>query len=76
MFGAVAAGKTAGGFDTIQEAAAVMAKVKDHTYKPEPSNVDAYKKLYAEYRTLHDYFGRGANDVMKRLKEIRKEVRG
>jgi L-ribulokinase len=76
MFGAVAAGRKAGGFDTIQEAAAVMAKVKDRTYKPVPLNAGTYKKLYAEYRILHDYFGRGANDVMKRLKDIRKEVRG
>jgi len=76
MFGAVAAGKKAGGFDTIQEAAAVMAKVKDYSYKPIPTNADAYKKLYAEYRLLHDYFGRGANDVMKRLKDIKREVRG
>lgn len=76
MFGAVAAGKKAGGFDTIQEAAKVMAKVKDHTYKPVTVNAESYKKLYAEYRILHDYFGRGANDVMKRLKDIKKEVRG
>ena len=33
-----------------------------------PANVAAYDELYAEYRTLHDYFGRGANDVMHRLK--------
>jgi L-ribulokinase len=76
MFGALAAGKAAGGYDTIQDAAAVMAKVKDYTYKPIAANVTAYKKLYAEYKILHDYFGRGANDVMKRLKDIRKEVRG
>ncbi len=76
MFGAVAAGKSAGGFDTIQEAAKVMAKVKNYTYKPVAGNVQAYEKLFAEYRLLHDYFGRGANDVMKRLKLIRKEVRG
>jgi L-ribulokinase len=76
MFGAVAAGKRNGGFDTIQEAAKAMAKVKDYTYKPITANVAAYKKLYAEYKTLHDYFGRGANDVMKRLKDIKKEVRG
>ena len=25
--------------------------------------------------TLHDYFGRGANDVMKRLKALKAEVR-
>ena len=29
---------------------------------------------YAEYRELHDYFGRGANDVMKRLKARRREA--
>ena len=28
----------------------------------------------AEYLALHDYFGRGANDVMKRLKQVRGEV--
>ena len=76
MFGAVAAGKKAGGYDNIQEAAAVMAKVKDYSYKPIATNAAAYQKLYAEYRILHDYFGRGANDVMKRLKSIKKEVRG
>ncbi len=76
MFGAVAAGKAAGGFDTIMEAAAVMAKVKDHTYRPVRENVALYDKLFAEYRILHDYFGRGANDVMKRLKLLRKELKG
>jgi L-ribulokinase len=76
MFGAVAAGKKAGGFDTIQQAADVMAKVKPITYKPIPGNSDIYKKLYAEYKILHDYFGRGSNDVMKRLKDIKKEVKG
>ena len=76
LFGALAAGKDAGGFDTVQEAAAVMAKVKDYTYKPVKENVEIYDRLFAEYRVLHDYFGRGANDVMKRLKAIRKEVKG
>jgi len=74
MFGAVAAGKDKGGFDTIQDAAVVMAKLKDIVYKPNPANVETYNKLYAEYKILHDYFGRGANDVMKRLKEIKKGV--
>jgi len=76
MFGAVAAGRTAGGFDTIREAAAVMAKVRDYTYKPFSENAEAYDRLFADYRILHDYFGRGTNDVMKRLKLIKKEVRG
>jgi len=75
MFGAVAAGRAAGGFDTIQEAAAVMAKVKDHTYRPVAENARTYNRLFAEYRIVHDYFGRGANDIMKRLKQIKKESR-
>jgi L-ribulokinase len=76
MFGAVAAGRKAGGFDTIQEAAEVMAKVKDYTYKPVNENAEVYNKIFAEYRIMHDYFGRGGNDIMKRLKTIKKEVRG
>ena len=42
-------------------------------YRPCPKNSAMYEKLYAEYRRLHDYFGRGGNDVMKRLKGIRRE---
>ncbi len=68
MFGALAAGSAAGGFDNIVDCAKVMSKVKDKTYKPNPENVKLYDKLYAEYKLLHDYFGRGGNDVMKRLK--------
>jgi len=71
MFGAVAAGKAKGGYDSIFEAAKHMAKVKEEYYKPNPENVKIYKKLYEEYKILHDYFGRGANDVMKRLKKIK-----
>ncbi|HHW48557.1 MAG TPA: ribulokinase, partial [Clostridiaceae bacterium] len=75
MFGAVAAGKEKGGYDSIVEAAKYMAKVKDKVYKPDSQNVEVYDKLYAEYKLLHDYFGRGGNDVMKRLKNIKKEAR-
>lgn len=75
MFGAVAAGKENGGYDTIVEAAKYMSKVKDYYYKPIPENVEVYNKLYAEYKTLHDYFGRGSNDVMKRLKKIKAEAK-
>ncbi|MHB8131504.1 MAG: ribulokinase [Mobilitalea sp.] len=74
MFGAVAAGKEKGGYESIFEAAKVMGKVKDEVYIPIPENVAVYKKLYAEYKILHDYFGRGENDVMKRLKAIKAEA--
>jgi len=70
MHAAVAAGRAAGGYDTIQEAAAAMAGVRDKTYRPDPAAHAVYEKLFAEYDALHDYFGRGTNDVMKRLKAI------
>ncbi len=74
MHGAVAAGKAAGGYDTIVEAAKHMARMRSEAYAPIPANQKVYDQLYAEYVTLHDYFGRGANDVMKRLKEMRARI--
>jgi L-ribulokinase len=76
MFGAVAAGRERGGYDTIFEAAEEMGRVLDKVYKPIEENVALYDKLYKEYEILHDYFGRGANDAMKRLKAIKKEQAG
>lgn len=74
MFGAVAAGAERGGYATITEAAAKMGRVKEETYKPIPENVATYDALFAEYTKLYDYFGRGENDVMKRLKKIKAEA--
>ncbi|MBP1977834.1 ribulokinase [Cohnella thailandensis] len=74
MFGAVAAGSAKGGYDSVVDAAKAMARVREETFKPIPENVAIYERLYQEYRTLHDYFGRGANDVMKRLKALKDEV--
>jgi L-ribulokinase len=71
MFGAVAAGAEQGGFASIVEAAEKIARVREESFKPIPENVAVYDKLYREYSKLHDYFGRGENDVMKRLKEIK-----
>lgn len=75
MFAAVAAGKEKGGYPSIVEAAKHMSKVREEYYKPIPENVEIYNKLYAEYKILHDYFGRGANDAMKRLKKIKTEAK-
>ena len=49
-----------------------MGRVDRAVYTPDPGRAAAYDELYAEYRTLHDYFGRGANDVMHRLKARRR----
>ena len=75
IFAAAAAGKETGGYDSIAEASDHMGKLKDLIYRPNSHNAKVYDKLYAEYERLHDYFGRGENDVMKRLKEIKKSVK-
>lgn len=74
MFGAVAAGAAKGGYDSIVDAASHMAQIREETFKPIAENVTVYNKLYEEYNTLHDYYGRGANDVMKRLKAIKEQA--
>lgn len=72
MHGAVAAGKAAGGYADIFAAAQTMGGLKDEVYQPIPAHVAVYDKLYADYSTLYSYFGRGENDVMKRLRALRR----
>lgn len=74
IFASVAAGRVRGGYDDVFEASRKMGKLKDTVYMPIPQNVEIYNELYAEYEILHDYFGKGGNDVMKRLKQIKKGV--
>ena len=74
ILAAAVAGKEVGGYATIADAAAAMSKVRADSYKPDPAAAATYDRLYAEYKTLHDYFGRGANGVMKRLKEIKEQA--
>jgi len=70
----VAAGSARGGYDSVVDAAKAMARVREESFRPIPANVAVYERLYQEYRRLHDYFGRGGNDVMKRLKALKDEV--
>jgi L-ribulokinase len=74
MFGAVAAGAELGGFDSIAEASRQMARLGDEHYVPNPANKAVYDELYAEYVRLHDLFGRGGNDAMKRLRAFQRAV--
>ncbi len=67
MHAAVAAGI----YSDIQAAAEQMGKLKAEVVRPIPRNQATYDQLFQEYKTLYDYFGRGANDVMKRLKAIK-----
>ena len=70
MHAAVAAGK----YPDIRAAAAAMGSEPGAVYKPIPKNVAAYDELFREYRDLHDYFGRGTNEVMHRLKAIQRKA--
>jgi L-ribulokinase len=49
-----------------------MGRSSRGVYQPVPEQAAAYDALFAEYKTLHDYFGRGANEVMHRLKAIKR----
>jgi len=48
-----------------------MGGLTDDVYRPDALNHAVYDQLYAEYKQLHDWFGRGGNDAMKRLKAIK-----
>ncbi len=71
---AIHAAVAAGAYPSIREAAEVMGKSNRGVYQPNEERARQYDRLYAEYELLHDYFGRGANDVMKRLKAFKREV--
>ncbi|MBF4600347.1 ribulokinase [Frigoribacterium sp. VKM Ac-1396] len=71
---AIHAAVAAGAYPDIRSAAEAMGSVDRATYTPDEANADAYDALYAEYLLLHDWFGRGGNDVMHRLRAIRREA--
>lgn len=78
IFAAVAAGKKAGGYDSINEAQKVMTGI-GKVYQPNQKNHEVYKKLYKLYKQLHDAFGTKEwsgkmYNVMKDLLSIRNEV--
>lgn len=73
---AIHAAVAAGAYPDVPAAAGVMGHRVVGAYQPIEENAVRYDALYAEYRRLHDYFGRlsqeGANPVMHNLKEIRR----
>lgn len=75
IYAAVAAGSERGGYTDIFGAAQAMGQVKELVYKTDPENHRLYTALYDEYKRLHNYFGQGENDAMKRLKAIKKEAK-
>ena len=72
---AIHAAVAAGAYPDVRTAAAVMGKVDRAVYTPDEESSRAYDALYAEYLRLHDWFGRGGNDVMHRLRAIRRAAK-
>ena len=73
---AILAAVAAGAYKTIAEAAAHMNCLSGQEYHPNAAASAVYDQLYAEYVRLHDYFGRGENDVMLRLRRLAAEQSG
>ncbi len=71
---AIHAAVAAGAYADVRAASAAMGRSDTGVYQPDPAVTKEYDALYAEYLLLHDYFGRGANDVMHRLKRRRRAV--
>ncbi|MDH2443562.1 ribulokinase [Amnibacterium sp. CER49] len=71
---AIHAAVAAGAYADVRAAADAMGGRSEGGFTPDEQRADAYDRLYAEYSTLHDYFGRGGNDVMHRLAALRREA--
>jgi len=73
---AMHAAVAAGAYADIRAAADAMGSVVRDVYLPIEANVEIYQEMYEEYLTLHNYFGRGGNDVMRRLRARRRAEKG
>ena len=73
---AIHAAVAAGAYPDVPAAAQAMGKLRRDVYTPDPARADVYDELFAEYVRLHDYFGRGENDAMHRLRALRDRVLG
>ena len=69
---AIHAAVAAGVYPDVYAASEAMGKVRRSVYTPDDAASARYDELYAEYRLLHDHFGRGGNDVMHRLRAVRR----
>ena len=71
---AIHAAVAAGAYPDVRAAGQVMGKLNKNVYTPNETAAAAYDELFAEYSLLHDYFGRGSNDVMHRLKAMKRNA--
>ena len=71
---AIHATVAAGAYPDVASASDAMGSPSSAVYRPSTAAADRYERLFAEYTQIHDHFGRGGNDVMRRLKQLRREA--
>ena len=71
---AIHAAVAAGAYPDVATAASRMGRVHRAAFVPDEAGAAAYDPLFEEYVRLHDHFGRGGNDVMRRLKALRRKA--
>ena len=68
---AIHAAVAAGAYPDVPTAAKQMGRVVRDAFVPDERRADAYDPLYEHYERLHDHFGRGDDDVMHDLRNLR-----
>ncbi|WP_329457665.1 ribulokinase [Streptomyces sp. NBC_01497] len=71
---AIHAAVAAGAYPDIRTASAAMGCRAKRAYTPDRGRSAAYDRLYAEYQSLHDHFGRDGSTVMHRLRHLRDQA--
>ncbi len=71
---AIHAAAAAGAYPDVRAAGQKMGKLNKNVYLPNETASLLYDELFEEYTLLHDYFGRGENEVMHRLKALKRRA--
>lgn len=73
--GAAVYAAAAAGLGDVFTMAKTMGDRSCTIYEPNPAHRQTYDCLFAEYKRLHDYFGKGENAVMERLRAVAREAK-
>jgi len=73
--GAAIYAAAAAGVGDIFQTVEAMGDRRCRIFEPNSKNQAIYDELYGEYKRLHDYFGKGENAIMERLRVIAKKER-
>jgi L-ribulokinase len=73
---AISAAVAAGLYPTLFAASAALSSHQAGIYIPNAEAHAVYTELYKEYMKLHDYFGKGGNEVMHRLRALSAKQKG